>query len=169
MPQLDPTYFAAQIFWLAITFTALYFILSNFVLPKLEAVKAERSNKIESDLKAAEIMKNDAEDVLGGCDGVLNDSRNTARSELAKELQKINAETAKQHSEVQDATDRIVMEAQTRIEDAKEGAKDQIRTVAADITGEIMEKIIGSKPDTKAVTSGVEAVMARKERDEEAA
>ena len=34
MPQLDPTYWASQAFWLILIFTALYLALSNMFIPK---------------------------------------------------------------------------------------------------------------------------------------
>ena len=34
MPQLDPTYWASQVFWLAIIFSAIYFLIAKIFLPK---------------------------------------------------------------------------------------------------------------------------------------
>ena len=36
MPQLDPTYWASQAFWLILIFTALYLALSNLFIPKIK-------------------------------------------------------------------------------------------------------------------------------------
>ena len=35
MPQLDPTYWASQAFWLILVFTILYISISKFYLPKI--------------------------------------------------------------------------------------------------------------------------------------
>ena len=35
MPQLDPTYWASQAFWLILVFTVLYISISKFYLPKI--------------------------------------------------------------------------------------------------------------------------------------
>ena len=34
MPQLDPTYWASQAFWLTLVFTILYISIQNFIYPK---------------------------------------------------------------------------------------------------------------------------------------
>ena len=36
MPQLDPTYWASQAFWLILVFTILYIAVSKFYLPKIK-------------------------------------------------------------------------------------------------------------------------------------
>ena len=36
MPQLDPTYWASQVFWLILVFTILYVSISKFYLPKIK-------------------------------------------------------------------------------------------------------------------------------------
>ena len=36
MPQLDPTYWASQAFWLILVFTILYLSIAKFYLPKIK-------------------------------------------------------------------------------------------------------------------------------------
>jgi F-type H+-transporting ATPase subunit b len=36
MPQLDPTYWASQAFWLILVFTILYISIAKFYLPKIK-------------------------------------------------------------------------------------------------------------------------------------
>ena len=36
MPQLDPTYWASQAFWLILIFTILYISVAKFYLPKIK-------------------------------------------------------------------------------------------------------------------------------------
>ena len=52
MPQLDPTYWASQAFWLVLIFTALYLALSNLFIrinkfdkAKYKAVKIKTNQK----------------------------------------------------------------------------------------------------------------------------
>jgi len=57
MPQLDPTYWASQAFWLILVFTILYITLAKFYLPKIKKNLDERENKIKEDLDAASKLK----------------------------------------------------------------------------------------------------------------
>ena len=61
MPQLDPTYWASQAFWLILTFTSLYFVLSKLFIPKIKDIIDDRESKIKNDLDEAHKLKNIAE------------------------------------------------------------------------------------------------------------
>ena len=47
MPQLDPTYWPSQIFWLVLIFTCLYLILSNLFIPKIKDGINDREKKLK--------------------------------------------------------------------------------------------------------------------------
>ena len=57
MPQLDPTYWASQAFWLILVFTILYISIAKFYLPKIKNNLDERENKIKEDFDAANKFK----------------------------------------------------------------------------------------------------------------
>ena len=57
MPQLDPTYWASQAFWLTLVFTILYISIAKFYLPKIKNNLDNRENKIKEDLDAANKFK----------------------------------------------------------------------------------------------------------------
>ena len=57
MPQLDPTYWASQVFWLIVVFTILYISVAKFYLPKIKSNLDNRENKIKEDLESANKFK----------------------------------------------------------------------------------------------------------------
>ena len=57
MPQLDPTYWASQAFWLILVFVILYISISKFYLPKIKSNLVNRENKISKDLEDANDFK----------------------------------------------------------------------------------------------------------------
>ena len=46
MPQLDPTYWVSQTFWLILVFSILYISIAKFYLPKIKKNLDDRENKI---------------------------------------------------------------------------------------------------------------------------
>ena len=64
MPQLDPTYWASQAFWLILIFTLLYLALSKMFIPKIKESIDDRENKIKDDLDEAQKLKLIAEEKL---------------------------------------------------------------------------------------------------------
>lgn len=61
MPQFDVSSFSSQLFWLAIVFAILYFIVSKFIAPKAESILTARNRCIEEDINHAEVYKKEAE------------------------------------------------------------------------------------------------------------
>ena len=57
MPQLDPTYWASQAFWLILVFSILYIAIAKFYLPKIKKNLDNRENKIKEDLDEANNLK----------------------------------------------------------------------------------------------------------------
>ena len=62
MPQFDPAVWSPQLIWLAISFVALYFLMSRVALPRISDVLEEREFKISDALRKAEGLRDDAED-----------------------------------------------------------------------------------------------------------
>lgn len=84
MPQLDPTWFASQLFWLFICFTVLYILLSRLILPPLQGVITSRKTAIENDLNVAQELKSMAEQAKLSYETTLIKSRDSARSLIAE-------------------------------------------------------------------------------------
>ncbi len=53
MPQFDVSSFSSQLFWLAIVFALLYFIVSRFIAPKAEAILTARNRCLEDNINNA--------------------------------------------------------------------------------------------------------------------
>lgn len=64
LPQMDISSFPSQLFWLVITFGALYLFMWKNAVPKLRNTIEERQDKIAIDLNEAEKIKSSAEKVL---------------------------------------------------------------------------------------------------------
>ena len=64
MPQLDPTYWVSQAFWLILVFSILYISISKFYLPKIKDNLDNRENKIKEDLENASKFKEQSESKL---------------------------------------------------------------------------------------------------------
>ena len=75
MPQLDPTYWASQAFWLILVFTILYISIAKFYLPKIKNNLDERENKIKEDLDAANKFKDLSELKLKEYEKILENSK----------------------------------------------------------------------------------------------
>ena len=64
MPQLDPQYWASQVFWLVIIFLSIYVLIDKIFIPKIRNNIDVRKDKISKDLESAKNFKEQAEKKL---------------------------------------------------------------------------------------------------------
>ena len=63
MPQLDPEFWTAQIFWLILIFSSLYLIIWKIFLPRITYSIESRKSRIVNDLDEAQKLKDNAENL----------------------------------------------------------------------------------------------------------
>jgi F-type H+-transporting ATPase subunit b len=141
MPQLDPTWFASQLFWLAICFVALYFVLSRFVLPPLQEVMARRASTVEGDLSLAQSLKGQAEHARSDYERTLADARERAQAVMneATESYKAKSETATKETDRQ--IELKLTDASSRIAAKKEEMIEALAPTMGELTSLIFEKL----------------------------
>ena len=61
MPQLDPTTWFPQVFWLLITFGFLYLIVEKIVFPRLSDSIEQRNDHVSDNIDEANSIKDQAE------------------------------------------------------------------------------------------------------------
>ncbi|MDM7255066.1 MAG: F0F1 ATP synthase subunit B' [Paracoccus sp. (in: a-proteobacteria)] len=160
MPQLDFSTFPNQIFWLLVTLALIYWVLSRIALPRIGGVIADRQGAITGDLMAAEEFKQKAKEAEAGYEKALADARGEAnkivaanRAEIQKEL---DAAIAHADAEIAART----AESEKKIGAIRASALEDARTVARDVTGELVSAMGGSA-DAAAVQAAVDARLAK--------
>ncbi len=156
-PPLNPENFAPQLFWLALTFGALYVILSRVALPRVSEVIEERRDRIQRDLDAADRLKDETEKALRGYEQALSEARSNASGIAKKERETLDTEVAKEQAKVEDQITAKLTEAESRIADTKAKALKGINTIAADTAVAIVAKLLG---DTVSVDEAKRALPA---------
>ncbi|MFO7481729.1 F0F1 ATP synthase subunit B' [Oceanibaculum nanhaiense] len=143
LPQLDPSNFATQIFWLAVTFIALYLLMSRVALPRVRDVLEERERRITDDLEKAQRLKDESESVLAEYEKALADARASAQALFAQAAEQANAEAAKRQQDVAQKLAKQLEKAESRVQAAKTEALDNIRQVATEVAQDAAARLIG--------------------------
>ena len=76
MPQFNAKSFNSQLFWLIITFSALYITITYFILPRIRENIRLRKNKIANDLERAENIKAEIENIISQSNIKLEEAKN---------------------------------------------------------------------------------------------
>ncbi|HXQ67637.1 MAG TPA: F0F1 ATP synthase subunit B' [Alphaproteobacteria bacterium] len=155
MPQLDPTHFASQLFWLALTFIPLFFILWKVALPRVAAVIEARNARIAADLDQAARLRDEAKAVLEHYEATLKDAHEKGRASLRKTAEEMAAASAKRHAELARELAERIGEAETRIASARDAAVANIRGVAGEAAQAATERLIGVKVAGAALAQAV--------------
>ncbi len=159
MPQLDPSNYAGQIFWLVISFVALYWVLVRLALPRVADVLEARQDRIDDDLDRAAAAKQEAEKVLAAYEKRLAEGRDEAQGLLRQAAEEMAAEAAKRHESLAAKLAGDVKAAETRILEAKTAAVRSIGEVAAEVAQSAARRLIGIEVDGKTAGAAVEAVQ----------
>ena len=158
MPQLDPTYWSSQAFWLILIFTLLYFSISKFFLPKIKNNLDNRENKIKEDLENANKLKELSESKLKEYELILENAK--------KEVSKIHFDTKKKlDKDIQSKKEVMekdieneILKAQKEIEELKKNSISSIQNISENIASNIIENISGDKLNESSVKAMVEDI-----------
>ncbi len=164
LPQFDPTWFASQVFWLAIAFAFLYFFFARKTLPDISGVIENRRTHIESDLELADKLTKEAEDVQEAYEQSLSSAREQASNALIQADEEMKARAAQAYEDFRKRSETEIRKTEEKLEEAKSGALNEMTNIAADVVGQAVEKIIGTKTDTARAKSAVEALSATNQK-----
>ncbi len=155
MPQLDPTWFASQVFWLAICFVALYFMLSRLVLPPLLDIMAKRTDTLATDIDTAQRLKSEAEQARLDYEKVLAKARGDAQAAMNDAVadQKLKAEA--KGKELEKQIEQKLATATAQIEAKKATMMNELAPTVVDLTAMIVEKLTQAKPSPDQVTKAL--------------
>lgn len=142
-PPFDSSTFGPQLIWLAITFAALYLVMSRIALPRVASVLAERRERIQRDLSEAERLKAETDAALAAYEKSLADARGKAQG-MAKDMRdRVAADTDRERRRVDDANAAKLAETEARIADTKTKALANVDQLAAETASAIVERLIG--------------------------
>jgi len=159
MPQLDPTFYAPQLFWLAICFVVLLLLMWRLALPKVDEVVVMREERVQGNLKKAEQLKGEAEITLADYNKALAEARAASQAEHNRAAQVITAETAKREAAFGKRLDDQSGAAEKRIAGAKSEALSSVRTISAELAQSMAQKLVGAQVGADAAAGAVAAAM----------
>lgn len=147
LPQMDPTWFPSQIFWMAITFAYLYVVFSRKILPDLSSTIDNRRNQIKGDLDSAQKLKEEAAAVQHAYEAELNEARNRCTAMFTEVEESIRRKTAKKMDGFALRAEKELRAAETGLEEAKRAVLADMNAIAAEVSSLAAQKIVGIEPD----------------------
>ncbi|MDS4011218.1 MAG: F0F1 ATP synthase subunit B', partial [Defluviicoccus sp.] len=150
-----------QIIWLIVSFVALYYIMSRFVLPRLNEILEEREFRISDSLRRAENLKQEAEQAVAAYEQTMADARAKAQAQIQASHERAERLAAERQAELGDRLVDEIAAAEARIAAARTEAVAGIRDMAADVAGLAVEKLVGTRPAAENVLAAIDDTLKR--------
>ena len=158
MPQLDPTYWASQAFWLILIFLILYIAISKFYLPKIKDNLDNRENKIKEDLEYANKFKEQSEAKAKEYEIILKNAKKEV-SKMHFESKNILDKDIQSKKEVMEKDiEKEILKAKKEISELKKNSITSIQSISENIVSDIIENISGNKLNESSIKATVEDI-----------
>ena len=155
MPQLNPEFWATQVFWLILIFSFLYLIIWKIFLPKITYSIENRKSRVVNDLDEAQKLKESAEKKLNEYNEIIEKSKKEAKKIIEDSKKKLDRDIENKKQKFHDEIEKELVAAEREIKDLKKSSVSNIINIAAETSTEVIRKII----DVEVNKSNVNAIV----------
>ena len=141
MPQFNAKSFNSQLFWLIITFTALYITITYFILPRIRENIRLRKNKIANDLERAENIKAEIENMISQSNIKLEEAKNQAQKMIKESILRSNKEYDNQIDTIKKQIANMQIKAEKNITEYKKSLEKDIEKSTISLCAVILSKL----------------------------
>jgi F-type H+-transporting ATPase subunit b len=160
-PPFDAQTFASQLFWLVLTFAALYFLMSRVALPRIGAILEDRRRRIDDDLAQAQRLKGESDAAIAAHEKALVEARTRAQGLAAETRERAAAAAAARRKEVDAGLNARIAEAEKTIAGTRSAAMANVRGIAAEAAAAIVERLTGMLPAKSEIADAVGKALER--------
>ena len=162
MPQLNPEFWAAQIFWLILIFSSLYVIIWKLFLPKITNSIENRKLKIVNDLNETQKLKDSAEKKLQEYNKIIENSKKDAKKIIEDGKKKLDREIESKKQKFNEEIEKELTNVEKEIKNLKKSSMLVINKIAADISSEIIKQAIGTEINKSKLSAVVQDISKKK-------
>ena len=155
MPQLNPEFWTAQIFWLILIFSSLYLIIWKIFLPRITYSIENRKSRVINDLDEAQKLKENAEKKLKEYNEIIENSKKEAKKIIEDNKKKLDRDIEDKKNKFNSEIEKELAAVEKEIKDLKKSSLSNISKIAAETSADIITQII----DTNVNKSNVSAII----------
>ena len=157
-PPFDTNHFSSQLIWLALTFGALYLLMSRVALPRIAGILEDRQATVSGDLDYSATLQKQAQAAGSLCEDLIAGARARAQA-LAEETHiRLAHEAVEQRKSLEHDLHERLAAAEVRISEAKARAMHNVEEIAAEAASAIVQQLTGKTPDASSIVSALSTV-----------
>ena len=161
MPQLNPEFWSAQIFWLILIFSTLYLIIWKIFLPKITYSIENRKSRLVNNLDEAQKLKERAEEKLKEYNKIIENSKNEAKKIIDDERKKLDKDIELKKKNFNSEIEKELALVEKEIKDLKKTSLSNISKIASETSAELIKNIINAEVNKSNVTAVVDDIVKR--------
>jgi len=142
-PPFDPATFASQLLWLAITFGALYLLMSRIALPRIGGILDDRKARIDADIAAADASRQQTDAAIAAYEAALAAAKAKAQGIANESRDAIQADIAAKRTAVETDLAGKVSVAEARIAATKAEALTHVDEIATETAQAVVTQLVG--------------------------
>ena len=162
MPQLNPEFWPAQIFWLTLIFSSLYIIIWKVFLPKITDSIENRKSRVTNDLSEAQKFKENAEKKLSEYNKIIEESKNEAKQIIENSKKKLQNNIKNKKLKFNEEIEKELLSAEKEIRALKKNSTSDVNKIAIEISSEVIKQLIGTGVNLSNVSAIVEDISKKK-------
>ena len=162
MPQLDTKFWFSQFFWLTITFSILFFLLSKFILPKISANLETRKSQILENISVAEKKREESELKIKEFEKIIEMSKNEAKSFLKQAKEKLAKNISIKKEALEKELSEEIQKVEVEIQELRNKAPERINKIAVETSADLLQQLIGVGVNSSSISAIVDDLSRKK-------
>jgi F-type H+-transporting ATPase subunit b len=140
-PPFDTSLFASQLIWFAITFIALYLIVSRVILPSVSRVLEKRAGVLKADIESAAAKSARAEEAREAMEKATAKARADARAMVEAARAEVQASLAAEQAQAEERLAQRLEAAEARVATERAKALAEAPAIAQALARDIADKL----------------------------
>ena len=158
MPQLNPEFWASQIFWLILIFSGLYIVIWKIFFPKITDSIENRKSRIINDLNETQKLKENAEKKLREYNKIIEDTKKEAKKIIEDNKKKLENDIKSKKQKFNEEIEKELMSVEKAIKSLKKLSISSINKIAAEVSSEVIKQLVGTSVNMSNVSAIVEDI-----------
>tara|TARA_B110000971_G_scaffold28055_1_gene25158 strand:- start:662 stop:1237 length:576 start_codon:yes stop_codon:yes gene_type:complete len=162
MPQLDTKFWISQIFWLTITFSILFILLSRLILPKISSNLEMRKSKILENISTADKQRVASETKIEEYKEIIKKSKNEAKNYINHSKEKLMKDINLKKKSLEEDLSKEIEKAELEIQELRVKAPERINEIAVEASTNLLHQIIGADVNSSSISAIVNDLSSKK-------
>ena len=162
MPQLDTKFWISQIFWLTITFSILFILLSRLILPKISSNLEMRKSKILENISTADKQRVASETKKKEYKEIIKKSKKKKKNYINHSKEKLMKDINLKKISLEEGLSKEIEKAELEIQELRVKAPERIKKIAVEASTNLLHQIIGADVNSSSISAIVNDLSSKK-------